>query len=117
MAPTAYYPIQRRWRRLGPLYRSRETAAIWWPELEAYSEGRAEEHGYPYEPTAFIPGLLPADYDACDWRWSHGRRGPQPTYWGWVCHGACHWTASLHLWAAMQAESDRPWRIVTSSKH
>jgi hypothetical protein len=111
-----YYPIQQRWRRLGPIYRSPLAAAIWHPDMERYAQQRAADYGYPHQATPYQPGQLPQDYETCDWRWS-GRRGPQPAYWGWVCHSACHWLAGLNLFVAQRAEPDREWRIVTSDRH
>lgn len=112
-----FYPIQKRWKKLGPLYRSPEATAIWHPEMEAYSFGRAEDYGYPFRPRPLTPDLRPEAYDSCDWRWCQGRRGPQPHFWEYTCHAACHWVAPLHLWVAQQAEPDRQWRLVSSNAH
>lgn len=117
MSALTYYPLQKRWRKVGPIYRSKAAAAIWHPEMEAYAAARAEDYGYQHKPTPWSEDLRPEHWDSCDWRWSHGRRGPQPAFWEYVCHSACHWTCSLHLWVAQRAEPDRPWRIVTSQKH
>ena len=112
-----FYPLQNRWSKVRDLYQSIDAAAIWYPEMEAYSESRAEENGYEYRPRGLTPELRPAAYDSCDWRWCQGRRGPKPHYWDYVCHSACHWVVSLHLWVAKQAEPNRDWRIVSSNKH
>ena len=112
-----FYPVQQRWRKVGPIYRSRMAAALWHPDMEAFEQGRAEERGYPYRPTPWRQDLTPSHYDSCDWRWSSGRRGPQPAFWAYTCHSACHWLASLNLWVAMRAEPDRPWRILSSDAH
>jgi len=116
MSPT-YYPIQKRWRRLGPIFRSPMVAAIWHPDLELYAQQRAEDYGYQHRPRPYTPELLPQDYDSCDWRWSCGRRGPSPAHWAWVTHSACHWLVGLNLFVAQRAEPGRAWRIVTSDKH
>jgi len=112
-----YYPIQKRWRKVGPIYRSEMAAAIWYPDMEAYGRQRASDYGYEWRSKPYTPELFPEDWDSCDWRWSHGRRGPQPAFWRWCTHGACHWLVGLSLFVAMRAEPDRPWRIVTSDKH
>jgi hypothetical protein len=117
MSRMKYVPIQQQWRKLGPLYRSFNAAAIWFPEMEAFSFSRAEDRGYPYRPAKLTPDLLPSHYDSCDWRFCRDRPGPAPSFWDYACHGACHWTCSLHLWVAMQVQPDRPWRIVTTNKH
>ena len=66
-------------------------------EMECYAQARAEDYGYKHRPTPFSPALRPAAYDSCDWRWSSGRRGPQPGYWAWACVGSCHLVASHNL--------------------
>jgi len=65
----------------------------------------------------FEPGMLPAQFESCDWRWSHGRRGPEPRYWAYVKHGACHFLVNAAYRLATLVEPDRKWRIVTSDKH
>lgn len=112
-----FYPVQKRWRKVGAIYRSDQARAIWHPELEAFAYSRAEEDGYAYKPTPWREGLTPSHWDSTDWRWCRGRRGPQPAFWDYVVHAGCHWSCSLNLWVAMRAEPNRPWRIVTSSKH
>jgi hypothetical protein len=92
----SYVPIQQRWRKLGPLYRSLTAAAIWFPEMEAFSFCRAEERGYPYRPIPLTPDLVPARYDSYDWRFCRDRPGPAPAFWDYACHSACHWLTSLH---------------------
>ena len=42
-----FYPVQQRWWKVGPIYRSRMAAAIWHPDMEAFEQGRAEERGLP----------------------------------------------------------------------
>jgi hypothetical protein len=111
-----YYPIQKRWRRLRPLYEQRHILGLMYAEMECYAMARAEDHGYEHQPRPFSLDLRPADYDSMDWRGS-GRRGPQPGYWAWCCSGACHWTVSHNLFVIMDLEPDRPWQIATSDKH
>jgi hypothetical protein len=111
----SYYPIQKRWRRLRPLYESDTAAEIWLPEMFAYQQARMEDFGVTYGYPALTPELRPEDWESMDWR--YGRRGPQPGYFRFVCAGACHWLCSLNLLVAVKAEPSRPWRIVTSQKH
>lgn len=110
-----YYPIQNRWQKLKHFYLSSEAAEIWFPEMEAFQESKCEDNNFPFRPKEFTNDLRPRDYDGCDWRLGH--RGRQPHYWDFVCHAACHWVVSLHLWVAEQAEPDRDWRIVSANTH
>ena len=112
-----FYPIQKRWRKLGPIYRSPEAKAIWLPEMMDYQRQRMEDLGVSYPYPEDTSELRPADWESCDWRWNQGRRGPQPQFWDYVCHASCHWTANLSLFVAMAAEPDRPWRMVSSCAH
>jgi hypothetical protein len=115
--PMAYAPLQRWWRRLGPLYRAEEATLLWYLELEAFSRDRAEDHGFAYKPVPLTPELRPVRYDSCDWRFDRACPGPAPAFWDYVVHSACHWTCNLHLWVAAHARPKQPWRIVTSQKH
>lgn len=113
-----YYPIQKRWHRIGPIYRSAEAKRIWYPEMIAYADSRGWGRRTVEEETNVLPNLRPAHFDSCDWRFvQRGRPGPAPTYWEYVCHGACHWLVNLSLFVAQRAESARPWRIVQSDRH
>lgn len=38
--------------------------------------------------TPFTPGQFPRDFESCNW-WC-GHRGPEPRYWRYVKHSACH---------------------------
>lgn len=112
-----FYPLQKRWRKVGPIYRSRMAAAIWHPNMEAYAAHRAAEYGYDNRLTPWTPELTPSHYDSCSWRWDCERRGPQPGYWAFTCAAACHWLVDLHLWVAQRAEPSRSWHVVTSDLH
>lgn len=112
-----FYPLQRRWRKVGPIYRSDMARAIWLPEMKAYQRQRMSDYGVTYAYPEETPDLRPSDWESSDWRYTCGRRGPEPAYWQYLTHGSCHWMCNLHLWVAVRAESDRPWRIVTSGKH
>jgi len=109
-----YVNLQRRWQQVGPYYRCETAKNIWTPEMTAYLYGRGVDYGFPWK---YKPIESPAAVDSCDWRWGHGRRGPQPGYWEYVCHSACHWIVNLHLWVACHIESQTPWQIVSSDKH
>jgi hypothetical protein len=118
MSPS-YYPIQQRWRRLRPLFEQPLVMELMHEQMEIYAQIRADDNDndHEYRPTRLTPWLRPADYDSLDWRWSMGRRGPQPGYWAWCCAGACHWLVSTNLFVISELEPDRPWQIATSDKH
>ena len=44
-------------------------------------------------------------------------RGPNPAYWRYVKHAACHWLVNFNLRLAEQVEPKRTWRIVSSDAH
>ena len=106
-----YYPLQSRWQRLKHFYRSQEARELWFPSMEAYGA----HHIYKWDFREQERYKLPCDYDRCDWRW--GRRGRRPHFHDFICSGACHWLASLSLWAAYTADPWRDWRIVSSELH
>lgn len=113
----SFYPIQKRWRRLRPLFEQPYIIELMHSEMECFAEARAEDHGYEHQPRPFSLDLRPANYDSLDWRRSPGRPGPQPGYWAWACAGACHWLASHNLFVIRDLEPERPWQIATSDKH
>lgn len=111
-----YYPIQQRWRKVGPIYRSAQATEIWYPEMLAFAAQRCLDYGFSFKPPKQLPDS-PAYFDTCDWRFFRDKPGPAPAFWDYACHSACHWTANLSLFVAMQAEPDRAWRLVTSNSH
>ena len=112
-----FYPIQKRWRKLGPIYRSPEAKAIWLPEMMDYQRQRMEDLGVQYAYPEDNPDLRPADWESCDWRLDRGKPGPEPAFWQYLTHGSCHWMANLSLFVAQIAEPKRTWRIITSELH
>ena len=110
-----YYPLQKQWRKLRPVFEQPSIIRLAHQEMEAYSLGRAEDYGYPFKPRPFSLDLRPFDYNSCDW--FLGRRGPLPGYFQWTCHSACHWTAAINHEVIRQLEPNRPWQMVTSQKH
>ena len=113
----AYFPIQKRWRSLRPLFERPDVIHLMHEEMECYSQSSAEDNGYQYRPRPFDLNLRPEDWDSCDWRFNRGRPGPRPAFWSWACHSACHWVTSHNLMVISQLEPDRPWQISTSDKH
>ncbi len=117
MTSFSYQPIQKQWRKLGPLYRSEEAKRIWYPAMREYQRSRMDELNAKYAYPKNTPDLRPSHFDSCDWQLDRKQPGPAPVYWEYVCFGACHWLANLHLWVAWQAEPKYSWMIVTSEKH
>ncbi len=112
-----YFPIQKHWRRLKPIFESKEAYSIWWPNMLEYSEQRARQNEYSLN-GRHLKFQLPRDFDSCDWRYNcEGRKGRQPRFWDYACHSACHWLVDLCLYVASTAYPDVPWRIVSSAKH
>ncbi len=119
MKPT-YFPIQKHWRKLGPIFKSAEAKSIWLPCMKEYVYSRALEHKYKAKPKRDYE--CPAALDSCDWRWCRFDRktnkiGPHPAFWDFVCHSACHWVVDLCLYVARKAYPKVPWQIMTSDKH
>jgi len=57
----------------------------------------------------------PQSFESCDLLDSH--RGPQPRFWQYVKHAACHWIVNFALRLATLAEPRRCWRIISSDFH
>jgi len=115
-----YYPIQKNWRKAKDIYSSAEAKAIWCPDMILYMEMRAEDTGVKQWYPADSPELTPSDFDSCDWRYEgmgRGRKGPQPAFWKYVCHAACHYLVDLGLYAATTVEPNRDWRVIGNEYH
>jgi hypothetical protein len=115
-----YYPIQKNWRKAKDIYSSPEAKAIWYPDMILFEEMKAEDLGVKQWYPTDSPELTPSDFDSCDWRrerLGQGRKGPQPAFWKYVCHGACHYLVDLGLYVATTVEPDRDWRVMCSDDH
>ena len=117
MTTPSYFPIQKHWRRLKPLFEQQYVLELMHSEMECYAQARAEDHGYEYRSIPFSLDLRPERWDSLDWRWNHGKRGRKPGFHRWCCAGACHWIASHNLMVISDLEPDRPWQIAHSDKH
>lgn len=107
-----YYPIQLHWRKLAPIFHSKQCERIWRPNMVEYLQQRASDNDYKYIARHFA---FPSDCDSCDWRWDLKRK--HPAYFDFVCHSACHWLVDMCLFVAKAAHPEVPWRIVSSNKH
>ena len=116
MSPT-YFPIQKNWRRLKPIFERPDILQICHADMESYAAQRAEDNDYEFRPRPFSLDCRPEDYDSCDWRFNRGKPGPEPGFFAWACHSACHWVATTNLLVISELEPDRPWQIATSDKH
>ncbi len=99
-----HFDIQKHWRKLGPIFKSKEAEKIWVPCMKEWKVV-AHKNERPY-PTI-------ASYDLSEWRWYPPTRGRHPAFWNFVCYRACHWLVDLGLYVAMTAYPDVPWRILT----
>lgn len=103
-----YYDVNRHWtKRIEPHLGDEELNAVLLRDFDKYTMGR---WGVP-----FCVGDAPRDFESCDWSWEH--RGPEPRYWRYVKHAACHWLVNFNLRLAMLAEPGRPSRILGSDFH
>ena len=118
----SYVPIQKHWRRLKSIFESPAVQAIWRANFEEFGQQRIEERAAllkrPAEPFKWLDRhKLPRDFDSCDWRCVTGRRGPDPKFWDYACHSACHWIVDTCLYVAQKAFPNESWTIITSHKH
>jgi hypothetical protein len=116
VSPT-YYPIQRKWRQLRPVFEQPHIIELMHEQMEIWASIRAEESFCEHTPRPLTPWLRPADYDSGNWRRRLGRRGRLPDYFEWAAEGACHWLASTYLFVISEVEPDQPWQIATSTEH
>lgn len=119
-----YFDIQKNWRRLKPIAESAAARVIIDRDMLKYAKVRQmdlDEHmarvGNKNFSSClnFTAGDYPYQYDSCDWR--YGRRGPNPDYWRFACHSACHWVVNLSYYIASTAYPKVNWQIITSNKH
>lgn len=103
-----YYDLKRHWtRRIEPRLADAKLNAILVRDFNKFTYGRWRE--------PFTLGQHPRDFESCDWSWDHS--GPQPRFWRYVKHSACHWLVNFNLRLAQLVEPGRPWRILTSADH
>jgi hypothetical protein len=99
-----YYDLKRNWnknivRHLG----DKILNEILVENFNKYTFGRWAEE--------FKPGEFPRDYETCLWEIDY--RGPQPAYWRYVKHGACHWLVNFNLRLAQLVAPRKQWRIAS----
>jgi hypothetical protein len=103
-----YYDLQRHWtKRIMPHLADKKLGDILVKDFNKFTYGRWRKE--------FHSGDLPRKFESCDWGWDH--RGPEPRFWAYVKHAACHWLVNFNLRLATLAEPTRRWRILTSDDH
>jgi hypothetical protein len=102
-----YYDLKRNWRRVRPHLSDPQVVDVLVRDFHKFTMGR---WGKP-----FLPGMLPRQFESCDW--DIGHRGRQPAFWQYTKHAACHWLVNFSLELAMASEPDRTWRIITNPEH
>lgn len=111
---TRYFPIQKHWRELGPIFKNQDAERIWRPCLWEYYVDDRSEGGYEIKRRE-EEAKSPSWYDGGDWNLC--RREPFPDFWEFVCVRACHWVADLALYVAKTSRPKVPWRILHCQKH
>lgn len=102
-----FFPVVEQWRRLKRHLNDSELNRILVSDFNKFTYGQWRK--------TFEPGMLPSEFENCDWRL--GIRGRIPRYFDYVKHAACHWLVNFNLRLATLAIPKKPWRIVTSRFH
>jgi hypothetical protein len=102
-----YYDLKRYWRKVKPHLDNPLVQSTLVTDFNKFTFGRWEQR--------FLPGMLPCQFESCDWASSH--RGRRPAYWSYTKHAACHWLVNFELELAQCVLPDSPWRIISSDAH
>ncbi len=103
-----YYDLQRHWtRRIATHLDDGKLNSVLVRDFNKFTFGRWRQ--------PFTHGQFPREFESCDW-WC-GHHGPEPRFWLYVKHSACHWLVNFNLRLAQLVEPDRAWRIMTSDEH
>jgi hypothetical protein len=102
-----YYDLKKNWRKVKRHIDHPDVQKLLVRDFNRYTWGRWRQK--------FLPGMVPTEFESCDWQWGH--RGRTPAYWRYTKHAACHWLVNFSLRLAEQVEPKRQWRIITSTKH
>ena len=102
-----YYCLKRNWRKVKRHIDHPDVQAILVRDFNRFTYGRWRQR--------FEPGMLPAQFESCDWDSDH--RGRRPEFWSYVKHAACHWLVNFTLKLAQHVEPERSWRIISSQEH
>ena len=107
IAAVKYYDLKRNWSKVRPHLSDPRVADTLVRDFNKFTFGRWE--------TPFLHGMVPTDFESCDWQCGH--RGRPPAFWDYTKHAACHWLVSFTLELAMASVPKRPWRIISSQAH
>jgi len=102
-----YYDLKKNWRKVKRHLDHPEVQKILVRDFNRFTWGRWRRK--------FKPGMLPGDFESCDWQFNH--RGRRPAFWRYTKHSACHWLVNFSLRLAERVEPTRAWRIITSDEH
>lgn len=102
-----YYSFVKNWRKIKPLLSDETVQGVLVRDFNRFTFGRWRER--------FLRGMLPCEFESCDWRFS--KAGRHPEYWNYVKHSACHWLVNFNLELAKLVEPKKQWRIVSSQAH
>lgn len=123
-----YYDIQKNWRKLKPHFQAEDLQVVWQEGLSRFEYIRAYDNwkkGFrsdkPFEMWKPSKFELPTTTESCDWRAMYpertGKRGPQPAYFDYVRHGACHYMVDFYWHVANRALPEYDWIVVSSDTH
>lgn len=102
-----YYPVVKNWRKIKPHLQDKELNKILVRDFNKYTYGMNKE--------TFKQGMLPRDFEGCDW--DRERKGRRPEYFNYIRFGACHWTVNFLLRLAKLVEPNKKWIILSSDSH
>ena len=102
-----YSDLKKNWRKVRRHLVDEELNDVLVRDFNKFTYGRWRKK--------FTPGCFPSEFETSDWSLDH--RGRRPAFWKYTASHACHWLVNFSLRLAMLVEPERPWRIVTSSKH
>ena len=102
-----YYDLKRHWRKVKRHIAHPEVQQTLVRDFNKFTYGRWRQK--------FEPGMVPHQFESCDWWCEH--RGRLPAFWSYTKHSACHWLVNFTLLLAQRVEPKRQWRIITSQEH
>ena len=102
-----YYDLKRNWRRVSPHLSDQKVADTLVRDFNKFTYGRWKQK--------FLPGMVPHQFESCDWYLNH--RGRMPAFWQYTKHAACHWLVNFSLELAQASVPDRLWCIQSSPDH
>jgi hypothetical protein len=102
-----YYDLRKNWRKVKRHIGHPDVQRVLVRDFNRYTYGRWREK--------FKPGMVPTEFESCDWQLKH--RGRRPAFWQFTKHRACHWLCNFSLRLAQRVEPKKEWRIITSEEH